>query len=158
MSQAVLSACGTYRYTLSRGWTGGAGYVLLLGLNPSWADATEDDPTIRREVAFAKAWGYTGLAKWNLFAYRTPYPVELLQAADPVGPDNDKYLLSMAKRARLIVACWGGKGGLLGRDEQVLKRLRGFDLYCLGLTKAGQPRHPLYLKADLTPTLWRPAS
>lgn len=85
-------------------------------------------------------------------------PAKLLQAEDPVGPDNDKYLLSMAKGARLIVACWGGKGGLLGRDEQVLQRLKRFDIYCLGLTKAGQPKHPLYLKADTMPSLWRAAA
>jgi hypothetical protein len=153
----LLSACRTYRYTLWREWIGGAGYTLLLGLNPSDADETLDDPTIRREVSFAKAWGFAGLAKWNLFGFRTPYPRDLKLAADPIGPDNDRHLLQLAQGASLIVACWGDKGSMLGRNAAVLKRLQRFDLHCLGLTRAGHPRHPLYLKADLKPELWMPA-
>jgi hypothetical protein len=138
-----------YRYTLWREWIGGEGYAMFVGLNPSTADEKADDATIRRCVAFAKSWGYEALCMTNLFAYRTVSPEIMKAGPQPVGPENDRWLMEMATGAGVIVAAWGVDGGFKGRDAEVVQMLPS--MHCLGLTKAGQPRHPLYLRADLTP-------
>jgi len=127
---------------------------MFMGLNPSTADETVNDNTIVREINFAKAWGCNALAKWNLFAFRATQPGAMKTAGDPVGPDNDKYLLEMARGARVIVAAWGNHGAHRNRDQSVLRLLSGFDVHCLKITQRGQPSHTLYLKSDLTPQLW----
>jgi hypothetical protein len=125
---------------------------MFIGLNPSTADETKDDPTIRRCVAFAKAWGYGGLFMTNLFAFRATDPADMKRAADPYGWDNDHTLTSLARRAGIVVAAWGAHGAYQGRDRSV--RLLVPNLHYLRLTKAGHPGHPLYLPANLTPTPW----
>lgn len=149
---ATLSACRTYRYDLWREWIGGAGYAMFVGLNPSTADETLDDPTIRRCIGFAKVWGFAGLCMTNLFAFRATQPKDMLAAADPIGPDNDDALRGAAKGAGIVVAAWGGQGGFMGRDRQVRAMLP--DLHYLRLTKDGHPGHPLYLPASLRPQPW----
>jgi hypothetical protein len=153
---AELSDCGRYRYWLRRHWRhGGNGKtVCFLMLNPSTADALADDPTVRRCMAFCRAWGYSVLSVRNLFALRATDPRELLAAPDPVGPDGDAELAAAAT-ADLVVCAWGAKVPF-GRDRQALELLAGRDLHCLGLTAAGHPRHPLYCKSDLTPQPYRP--
>ena len=147
--QTVFSPCRTYRYTLWREWIGGDGYAMFVGLNPSTADETQDDPTIRRCIAFAKAWGYAGLCMTNLFAFRATDPKDMKAAADPVGPENDYHLLRLWADAGVVVAAWGANGTHRGRDAEVAKMLR--PLHCLALTKDGHPGHPLYLRKTLTP-------
>ena len=147
--QTVFSPCRAYRYTLWREWFGGEGYAMFVGLNPSTADETKDDPTIRRCIAFAKAWGYSGLCMTNLFAFRATDPKDMKATADPVGPENDTHLLALAERACVIVAAWGANGTHKGRDTEVRRLLP--PLYCLALTKDGHPGHPLYLKKTLIP-------
>lgn len=147
--QTIFSPCRTYRYALWREWIGGQGYAMFVGLNPSTADETTDDPTIRRCIAFAKAWGYAGLCMTNLFAFRATDPVDMKAAADPVGPENDKHLLDLAAGAGVIVAAWGANGTHQGRAAEVRKLLPA--LHCLSLTKDGHPGHPLYLRKTLTP-------
>lgn len=88
---AGISECGTYRYWLCREWSPGLDSLVWLMLNPSTADATQDDPTIRRCMGFARRWGYGGITVVNLYAYRATNPRDLLTAADPVGPENDRY-------------------------------------------------------------------
>lgn len=151
-----------YRYVLTRSWpddvgVGGGGLLLSIGLNPSTATDSVNDPTIRKEVAYAKAWGFTSLAKLNLFAFRSPHPKVMKAALDPVGPDNDRYLREWAKKARRIVCCWGVDGAFRGRGYAVRKLLTMFDLYSVGekLCANGEPPHPLYLKGDLQPKLYR---
>lgn len=122
---------------------------MFVGLNPSTADETQDDPTIRRCIAFAKSWGYAGLCMTNLFAFRATDPKDMMVAADPVGPENDGYLLALAGDTGVIVAAWGANGTHLGRDADVCKLLPV--LHCLALTKDGHPGHPLYLRKTLTP-------
>ena len=90
---AVFSPCRTYRYALSRVWAADKPYALFIGLNPSTADETLDDPTIRRCIDFAKRWGYGGLVMANLFAYRATNPSEMKAATDPVGVANDEWLI-----------------------------------------------------------------
>lgn len=145
----LFSPCRAYRYALWREWIGGEGYAMFVGLNPSTADETSDDPTIRRCIAFSKAWGYAGLCMTNLFAYRATKPADMKAAADPVGPENDAHLLRLASEAGVIVAAWGANGTHRGRDTQVRKLLPA--LHYLVLTKDGHPGHPLYLLKTLTP-------
>lgn len=146
---AILSDCGRYRYALWRRWEPRRPDLLVVGLNPSTADATQDDPTIRRCVGFARQWGYGGLLVANLFAYRTPHPRQLKQAAEPIGPQNDQWIGQLASRAALVLVAWGNHGSYLGRDRAVLARLP--DPHCLTVTRQGQPGHPLYLPAASQP-------
>lgn len=150
---AEFSPCRRYRYALLRAWQPDRGFAMFVGLNPSTADETSDDPTIRRCIGFAKAWGYGALCMTNLFGYRATQPADMLAQADPVGPENDAYLLSMAAKADVVVAAWGTEGTFLKRDEHV-RVLLGRKLHYLRLTKHGHPGHPLYLPADLQPVEW----
>jgi hypothetical protein len=148
---AILSSCRAYRYVLSREWGAGP-LVLFVGLNPSTADETEDDPTVRRCVGFANAWGYNRLFLANLFGFRSTKPRELLRATDPVGPENDRYLRNLSRRADLTVAAWGVQGRWHGRNDEVCGMLA--NLHYLRLTKGGHPSHPLYLPGSLRPKKW----
>jgi hypothetical protein len=141
-----------HRYTLWREWMGGQGYAMIVGLNPSTADETLDDRTIRRCINFAKGWGYGALCMTNLFAYRTRYPKVLKAASDPIGPDNDRWLVEMAREAGVIVAAWGTHGCYLKRDQAVRGLLPA--LHVLRFTRDGFPEHPLYLPGNLTPVPW----
>jgi hypothetical protein len=152
---AVFDSSRLYRYALWRRWNVFGPRLAFVMLNPSTADAVRDDPTIRRCLAFARSWGFGSLEIVNLFAYRAVQPAELEKASDPVGPENDAYLLEAARRARLLVAGWGNHGALHGRDKAVM-RLLDNDLYCLGTTQLGQPRHPLYVSASAAPEPWPP--
>ncbi len=116
-------------------------------LNPSTADAETDDPTIRRCIGFARKWGFQELQVGNLFAWRATDPRELKQALDPVGPENDRHLMTMSGCADVVIAAWGARGNYRNRAAEVLDLLEG-TVYHLGLTKQGHPKHPLYLRAD----------
>ena len=121
-------------------------------LNPSAADEAADDPTIRRCIGFARAWGFPALEVVNLFAWRTHEPRRLLEPGDPIGPDNNRAVRIATKRAGLIVCAWGAAlqhNWPLARTraEWTTAALHGFDCVCLGRTRAGHPRHPLYLPA-----------
>jgi hypothetical protein len=145
---AYLSPCRTWRYSLTRDVAPltGEGTVVFVGLNPSTADETQDDPTIRRCVGFAQRWGYARLKMLNLYAYRATDPRELRTAADPVGPDNDHVLSVVFGGCDLIVAAWG-----VGAAPARVAAIMDWPLrprVCLGLTKDGAPRHPLYARGD----------
>lgn len=148
---ADISPCGRYRYSLWRKWGPGA-TCMFVGLNPSTADATLDDPTIRRCVGFAKAWGYGALMMTNLFAFRSTLPSTMKAAIDPVGPDNDLHLRAAYFNSGVVIAAWGAHGTHKRRDVQVRALLP--HLHYLRLTKDGHPGHPLYLPASLKPVPW----
>lgn len=150
-SSAVISECGAYRYRLERQWDGDKPKVAFLMLNPSTADAIQDDPTIRRCIGFAKSWGFGGVIVGNLFALRSTDPKALYNHPDPIGPDNDQHILAIAKSSRKIVCAWGAHGSLHNRGREVAERLEFFDLVPLKVTADGQPGHPLYLAADIQP-------
>jgi hypothetical protein len=156
---AVISPCGLYRYRLGRRWGDGPP-VMFLMLNPSKADAVDDDATLRRCVDYARRWGFPALVVGNLFAFRATDPADMKRASDPVGPENDQHLIEMASSARLIVAAWGNHGAYLDRDKAVrrlIRRLPGSGRRppkVLGLTQAGQPVHPLRQRVDLEPIGW----
>nr|WP_231688189.1 DUF1643 domain-containing protein [Bacillus sp. FJAT-18017] len=145
---AILDETGRYRYSLFRGWNRQLPRMVFIMLNPSTADHFEDDPTIRRCISFAKRWGFGSFEVVNLFAYRATDPKELLSCEDPVGKNNDFYILDALKKADLAVAAWGTKGTINNRNEQVLGYLKRVELFCLSLTKEGHPKHPLYVKSD----------
>lgn len=148
-SSAEFSACRTYRYSLTRSWQTDRSSVLFIGLNPSTADETVDDPTVRRCVGFARRWGFGEVTLANLFAFRSTDPAVLAELSDPIGPGNDDWITKLCQVADLIIVAWGARGSLHERDRAVLTRIP--EAYCLGTTKNGAPRHPLYLAADTHP-------
>jgi len=125
---------------------------MFIGLNPSTADETTDDPTIRRCVGFARAWGYDALCMVNLFAYRATNPADMEKDVEPIGTYNDYTLKKLASGAGIVIAAWGAHGTHLGRDAQVRALLP--TLHYLRLTKDGHPGHPLYLPSNLRPIPW----
>lgn len=153
---ATISPCGLYRYELTRQW--GDGPILeFIMLNPSTADGSEDDPTIRRCVGFAVAWGYGSIVVRNLYAFRATDPSALRQADDPIGPENLRYL--SATDADFTVAAWGANpAATIWWGGTATKTLTGRKLFCLGTTKSGSPRHPLYVPSRQTPVAWNPQS
>lgn len=150
-STASFSPCRTYRYTLTRWWNLEAPPAVFVMLNPSTADAFTDDPTIRRVVGFAKSWDCGGLIVVNAFALRSPHPSALRTHPAPIGARNDEAILrAVAATTGPVVVAWGAHAGWNGRDVVVTALLRaaGVKPVCLGLTKTGQPRHPLYVRSD----------
>lgn len=148
---AVISACGNYRYELWRRWSDERACVFI-GLNPSTADATLDDPTIRKCIGYARRWGYGALCMVNLFAWRATDPRDMLTAADPVGPANDYHLNKATAEAHMIIAAWGAHGGHMDRDREVIAMFPR--LHALHRTKSGAPGHPLYLPGNAAPFLF----
>lgn len=159
---AEISLCGTYRYTLTRPRRvehPDRGTALFCMLNPSTADATLDDPTIRRCRGFADSWGCAGITVVNLYALRSTNPDALWAHTDPVGPENDLWLRRVAREHGDVVCAWGTKA----REDRVrqaveILRSAGARLWCLGKTKAGHPRHPLYVRGDQPMEAWEPAT
>lgn len=150
--KAVFSPCRQYRYVLRRAWNSDLPECMFIGLNPSTADETLDDPTIRRCIRYAFDWGYGGLLMTNLFAYRATDPNIMKAAADPVGAENNAYIKGYAIECGVVVAAWGTDGIHMNRASEVRQLLP--QLHYLRLTKDGHPGHPLYLPKTLTPQLW----
>jgi hypothetical protein len=149
-SDALISCCGEYRWWLSRTWSSLPSLCWIM-LNPSTADAMKDDPTIRKCVRFAIRWGYGGIRIVNLFAFRATDPKQLPMAYSPIGKENDEFILLNAKLCRTVVCGWGVHGNLFGRANvvKIMLAANGIETFCLGTTKLGEPKHPLYL-AGLT--------
>ena len=152
---AVFSPCGEYRYELER-WLGGTngtnGLCTFVMLNPSTADAFQEDPTVRRCLGFAAEWGYHRVRVVNIFALRSTDPKALKGHPDPIGPENDHFIRKAAHDSNCVVVAWGTHGALNGRGKAVQEELCAIlhdDVYRLGMaTKDGHPGHPLYLKGD----------
>ena len=155
LTTALFSPCRAYRYLLYRRLGGAEKRIMFIGLNPSTADEITNDPTITRCIGFARKWGYSGLVMANLFAFRATKPKDMKLAADPIGPDNMRWLLEVAheqmKYGWDIVAAWGAQGTFLNQDQKILRIFvdDGIHLQCLGLTKGGLPKHPLFLRQDI---------
>jgi len=143
---AIFSPDHVYRYLLRRRvYPYAKRTCVFIMLNPSTANEWHEDPTVRRCKGFALQWGYGILEVVNLFALRATDPIQLYQVEDPICPKNDQHILEGAQRADLVVAAWGNRGGLLERSLAVMEMLKGFDVYCLGLTASAEPKHPLYV-------------
>lgn len=152
---AVVSPCGYYRYRLFRKWNARPqrlAPMLWVMLNPSTADGTEDDATIRRCVAFADSWGYGSMWVGNIFAYRSTDPKRMpIDEYARQGPENHKHLDEMGAQSELIVLGYGSNGY---RSLRTLGALYARELWCLGETKDGRPKHPLYLAASTPLQRW----
>ncbi len=151
---AVFDASGRYRYWLEREWAADLPRLGFVMLNPNRADAEQDDPTIRRCLGFARDWHYGAIAVVNLFAYCTAQPRDLRRVANPIGAENDDYLIKLGQQVDRVVLAWGNGGSWGGRDRAAVGLLSAniqSGLYCLGQTQRGQPKHPLYLKRDTLP-------
>lgn len=175
--ETIFSPCRKYRYTLWRDWSHELKngvlftfdphsdyypgkpdqYVQFIGLNPSTADEVQDDPTIRRCIGFAKAWGFGALCMTNLFGWRDTDPEKMKKISEPVGAENDKHILEIAKGAGLTVCAWGKDGAHFNRGALVRNMLNrfGIKIYHFGRNGDGTPKHPLYLKSDLQPMEWK---
>lgn len=161
---AVISSCGNYRYWLGRHWgSGSRGIAVFLMLNPSTADGTVDDPTIRKCCGFARRWSLDGIHVVNLFAFRSTDPKGLLRCPDPIGMDNDGHIKNALLRDRIMtpeeaasrmVCAWGSpKNNALrrlvaSRSIQLLAQFKDVPLWCLGQSKDQHPRHPLMISYD----------
>lgn len=106
-------------------------------------------------MGFARSWGYAGIVVRNLYALRATDPRELATHPNPGGPDNDAHLMASAGDP-ITVCAWGARGE---RGDTIIRALAdaGANLHHLGLTRAGKPRHPLYLPASVTPTAYSDA-
>lgn len=137
-----------HRLALWRIWDKDKPKLLFCGLNPSTAYQYKDDPTVLRMVDFAKRWGYGGLFVGNLFSLVTPYPEDLwLQPSweEANGP-NDEALKQMRLLCDRVMVGWGNEGQYAGKRPETVIALVGYPVYCLKVTKAGEPSHPLYFK------------
>src|SRR5215212_6685880 len=151
-NSADISACGRYRYRLTRHWDPDVRPLTFVLLNPSTAAASLDDATIRRCMGFARREGAGGILVVNLYAFRSTNPRHLKHCPDPDGPENLRYLGEVAEDSRLTsspVVCGSGTWGA-ERGQLVGARLlrQGAHLVCLGQTRCGHPKHPLYVRAD----------
>jgi hypothetical protein len=159
---ALFSSCGAYRYWLERRWRPGSRVVCFVMLNPSDANVSDDDPTIRTCIAFAKLWGFDALVVVNLFTLVSSDPRVLATHPDPIG--DARYIIHRSTAADLVIAAWGNGGALLDRGEQVRRLLtqHGVKLHHLGLTQHGHPKHPLArgrhrIARDQQPIAWEAA-
>jgi hypothetical protein len=143
-----------YRWALWRTWDADDGHVMFVGLNPSIANENQDDPTVRRCIGFAKRWGYGGIYMMNLFGFCSTDPKGMQNQDEPVGEENNQMLFMYAQRAEKVIAAWGDFGCAVKRGHEVEGLItvgtasiiaRHKKLYCLGRTKIGSPRHPLYV-------------
>ena len=158
-SSARWSRCRRYRTALVREWDRSGARVAFVGLNPSTADGSDDDPTSRRCIAFARREGAGSLVLLNLYGFRATRPAELWSASSPVGPGTDRVMARELRCCTRIIACWGAvPARARARVEAVVARLRrtGLPVSALGFTRDGHPRHPLYLRKD-TPLIAWPA-
>ena len=150
-SKAAFSVCGRYRYSLMRVWDKTKPVWCFIMLNPSTAGAVENDPTVTRCIRRARAAGAGGLIVVNLYAWRATAPRELAASPDPVGMFADDFISAAVFFSSRVVCAWGAYDRLNGRDREVLElvTLMGKTPLCLGLTKGGHPKHPLYLANDV---------
>lgn len=157
---AVFSDDGVYRYSLGRHWGGKGEWLGFVLLNPSTADAKTNDPTIARGIVRSQRLSYVGLIVCNLFGFCATDPKAMMRAVDPIGPGNDVALLAMAQNCPHIVLGWGAHGGYRNRGEEVIELLRktSSQLMMLGVTKGGEPKHPLYIGYDVPLQPWQVAA
>lgn len=163
---AVISACGTYRYRLSRDLGQIGPTVMFVMVNPSTADAEKDDPTIRKCIGFAKKLGGGELLVGNKFAYRATDVRELRKAKDPIGPENDHHLREMMYSADIHICAWGSLNKLpealrrrwtdIVRIADALRPEVGhLDLSAIGVCDDGHPRHPLMVGYETPVAAWK---
>ena len=152
---ATFSPDRTHRYSLSRDWDGGKKKLAVIGLNPSTADETKNDPTVTRCITRARDLNMGGLLMLNIYGFRATDPDEMWQAAEWVdieGHGNRRAFRGIGE-CGMVIAAWGAHGLRNGQCERVMGWLReeGVEPYCLGVTRTGMPRHPLYIRRNFVP-------
>jgi hypothetical protein len=159
---AVFSDDGRYR-PLMRRWLGDAfpdRHLLFIGMNPSTADATVNDPTCGREWTFAQREGFDAMVKANVGDYRATDPKMLLEPGVVASsPDNLPTIRQAARGAAKIILCHGKLNKALAPAGETLVAALvedGHDLWCFGANADGSPKHPLYLRADTALVRWTP--
>lgn len=147
---AVISNCGKFRYRLGRRWADGGLALSYVMLNPSTADAEQDDATIRRCIRFAKDHDFNALEVVNLYAFRATDPADLRKAGYPVGPENDHQIIQALTESHAVCVAWGANVAGLERPQIVLPLIRRVfaTTFCLGITRSGYPAHPLMLPSS----------
>jgi hypothetical protein len=157
-SEAVYAPCLHYRYLLTREWDACAGRALFVMLNPSTATEVQNDPTVERCERRARRLGFGAFRVVNIFAFRATDPRVMRAERDPVGPGNDAAILDSVTQWQpdRVICAWGAHGAHLGRGQVVADLLRatGVQLWCLGQTAGGEPKHPLYIGYDQQPKVW----
>ena len=155
-SSAIFSDCERYRYVLTREWDPAGKRVLFVMLNPSTADEIKNDPTVERCERRARTLGFGAFRVCNIFAFRATDPRVMRAEQDPVGPGNDAAIRESAVWANQVICAWGTHGAHLNRGAEVAGLLRNLDrpLMHLGLSKAGHPKHPLYIAYARQPEPW----
>lgn len=155
-SVALYSDCEKYRYALTRIWDAGGKRVTFVMLNPSTATEVQNDPTVERCERRARALGFGSFRVTNIFAWRDTDPRKMRKAAEPIGPANDEAIREAALWADSTICAWGTHGEHLNRGPAVEQLLRetGKTLHHLGLSKAGHPKHPLYIGYSVQPEPW----
>lgn len=155
-SIAEYSPCERYRYALTRVWTPDAGKIAFVMLNPSTATEVQNDPTVERCERRARALGYGAFRVTNIFAWRATDPKVMRAAPDPIGPANDAAIRDAALWGDVVLCAWGTHGAFMERGAKVAALLRetGKPLLHLGLSKAGHPKHPLYIAYAQKPEPW----
>ncbi len=145
---AVISACGKYRYLLRRVWNDDRMRALFVMLNPSTADAEVDDATIRSCIRLCRSWDYGSFEVINLFGWRATDPRELANADEPIGQDNDRVAVAAIERCDITICAWGAHKMAESRADEMRNLItsRRPAAFCLGTTKSGAPKHPLYIK------------
>ena len=158
---AIISECGLYRYRLDRDCGlpfEGSKVFAYFGINPSTADATLDDATVRKWRGFTMRNGGHRFIVGNAFAYRSTDPKALYHVADPAGPENLAHLKQIIAEADVLVPCWGGLSKVLKSQQSRLRTVlymltaSGKPVLHFGTTQCGQPKHPLMLGYE-TPLL-----
>ncbi len=151
---AVISECGKFRYALGRTWDSHKPALGFIMLNPSTADADQDDPTIRKCIGFAERLGYGAIVVTNLYAYRATDPVELKRAGYLRGPENDAWITKALREVEFTICAWGANARGMSRPVEVMEMVEERHGVCtaLALTDDGIPRHPLMLPYTCTLT------
>ncbi len=155
-STALYSSDARHRYLLTRIWNPEGRRALFVMLNPSTATEVQNDPTVERCERRARALGFGAIRVVNIFAFRATDPKVMRGTPDPVGAFNDQAIAESALWADLILCAWGSHGAHLDRGAAVeaILRASGRPLWHLGVTRAGAPRHPLYIGYDRQPEPW----
>jgi len=155
-SSAVFSDCGIYRYLLTRVWDPAGKKALFIMLNPSTADEVKNDPTVERCERRSRTLGFGAFRVTNIFGFRATDPKVMRAAADPVGPGNDEAIRESLDWADQVICAWGTHGAHMERGAAVQELLQtaGASPFHLGLTKAGHPKHPLYIAYTQSPERW----
>jgi len=139
---AVISECGVYRYLLRKIWDDTKPYALFITLYPSINEPSRNDPTIMRCASFAKEWGLGGMCMVNLFACQVSQPSDIMATKEPIGSENNTWIIKASREAGITIAAWGNDGSYLNRANEIKSLIP--NLKYLKLNSTEEPAHPLY--------------